>query len=164
MSFGFTVRTEVAMPKIDLASLELREGSIYPAQFVDHVAGRSSHRIGDAGGLTQFGVNIVYLEPGGRSSMRHWHEQQDEFLMVLSGTCTLIEDDGPTELLPGDCAAFPAGVPNGHTVENHTKAPASFLVVGTRTETEVGHYPDHGLRVDIDRDEVRYSRKNGEPL
>lgn len=152
------------MPKIDLAKLELRDGSIYPAAVADHVSGRTSHRLGDAGGLTQFGVNIVYLEPGGKSSLRHWHEQQDEFLMILSGTCTLIENDGPTTLLPGDCAAFPAGVANAHTVENHTDAPASFLVVGTRTETEVGHYPDHDMKVVLSGGEATFTREDGSPL
>lgn len=152
------------MPKIDISALPLRDGSIYPDHLRHLVDGRSSHRLGDAGGLTQFGVNIVYLEPGARSSIRHWHEQQDEFAIVLSGTCTLVEEDGETPLHPGDCAAFPAGVANGHSLENRTTAPASFLVVGTRTETEVGHYPDHDMKVVITGSEARFTRPDGSDL
>ena len=149
------------MPKIDIHALPLHEGSLYPAHLQELVAGRSSHRLGDAAGLTQFGVNIVYLEPGARSSIRHWHENQDEFAMVLSGVCTLVEEDAETPLHPGDCAAFPAGVANGHTLENRTSAPASFLVVGTRTETEVGHYPDHDMKVVIDGSGSKFTRADG---
>jgi uncharacterized cupin superfamily protein len=101
-------------------------------------------RYGDAGGLTQFGANLVTLAPGATSSHRHWHEAQDEFLYVLEGEATVVEDDGPHVLGPGDGACWPAGAPNAHHVLNRADAPCRFLVVGTRTARDVVRYPDLG--------------------
>ncbi|MFT7594432.1 MAG: putative cupin superfamily protein [Paracoccaceae bacterium] len=130
------------MPKLDLSKIETRTGSSYPGGLNDKVAGRSTQRFGDAGGITQYGVNLVHLAPGGLSSLRHYHMEQDEFLMVTTGVCTLIDDTGEQQLLPGDCAAFPAGDPNGHQIANKTDAPAAFLVVGTHTPMETAFYSD----------------------
>lgn len=152
------------MPKIDIAAAPLRTGSIYPAPYDREVAGRSSLRLGDAAGLTQFGVNIVMLEPGARSSMRHWHEQEDEFVMALEGDLVLIEEGAETPLAPGDCAAFPAGIANGHCIVNRGHTPARFLVVGTRAPREVAHYPDHGLKVVIADGQARFLRADGSAL
>lgn len=152
------------MPKVDLASLPIREGSIYPPPYDAEVAGRTSLRVGDAGGITQFGANIVMLEPGAKSSMRHWHVTEDEFAIVLSGELMLVEDAGETPMLPGDCAAFPANSGNGHCFVNRSDAPAQFLVVGTRGGDETAHYPDHGLRVDIRDGAVTFVHADGRPL
>jgi uncharacterized cupin superfamily protein len=97
-------------------------------------------RYSDAGALTQFGASVQTLLPGGKSSVRHWHEHVDEFLYVLSGEVTVTEDDGAHVLMPGDSACWPAGVPNGHTVSNTSAAPCSYVIVGTRIENDVGHY------------------------
>ncbi len=152
------------MPKIDLSGVPLRTGSGYPAPYADAIGGRSSLRAGDAGGLTQFGANIVILEPGAKSSLRHWHQEQDEFVVVLSGTCTLIEDDGPVDLVAGDCAAFKAGVANGHCLENRSDAEARFLVIGTRTATETAWYSDIDMMVTSDENGFEFKRKDGSPL
>ena len=152
------------MPKLDLLRIPLTGGSSYPDRLARAVAGRRKQALGDAGGLTQFGVNLVRLEPGGLSSLRHWHERQDEFVMVTEGVCTLIDDQGEHRLHPGDCAAFPAGVPNGHHLENRTGAPAAFLVVGTRTDSECAHYSDIDMMVKIDASGDDFTRKDGSPL
>ena len=152
------------MPKIDLASLPVHEGSIYPPPFDQEVAGRSSLRAGDAGGITQFGANIVTLAPGAKSSMRHWHVNEDEFAVVLTGELMLVEDEGETRMLPGDCAAFPANSGNGHCFINRTDTHASFFVVGNRGGDETAHYPDHGLRVDVRDGVATYVRADGGPL
>jgi len=96
-------------------------------------------RLGDAGGLTQFGVSLQVLQPGAKSSIRHWHRHVDEYLFVVSGEVTVTEDDGAHVLLPGDSACWPAGVPNGHTVANRSAQPCSYLIVGTRGD-EAGEY------------------------
>jgi uncharacterized cupin superfamily protein len=101
-------------------------------------------RYSDAGGLTQFGAYVETLEPGSRSSTRHWHEQCDELLYVLSGEATVIEDDGAHVLGPGDAACWPKGVPNAHHVVNRSDAPCSYLIVGTRVKHDICHYPDVG--------------------
>ncbi len=152
------------MPKIDLSKVPLRTGSIYPAPHDAEMEGRASLRVGDAGGLTQFGANIVILEPGAKSSLRHWHEEQDEFVVVLSGECTLIDDSGETPMRPGECAAFPAGDANGHHFVNRTDTEARFLVVGTRTPTETAHYSDIDMMVKIGPDGFEFTRKDGSPL
>jgi uncharacterized cupin superfamily protein len=147
--------------KIDLASVPVKTGTIYPAPYDAEVAGRSSLRLGDAGGLTQFGVNIVILAPGAKSSMRHWHLNEDEFVMVTMGSCTLMQDNGPTIMHPGDCAAFPAGVPDGHCFINHTAEEARFLVVGTKAKTETATYSDIDLKVHQGGGVNRFTYKDG---
>ena len=94
------------------------------------------------GGLTQFGAYVETLDPGARSSDRHWHEQEDEFLYVLTGEVTVVEDDGRHLLRPGDAACWPAGVPNAHQVVNQSDEPCRYLIVGTRPSHDVCHYTD----------------------
>lgn len=149
------------MPKLDLAKVPVKTGTIYPAPYDAEVAGRSSLRLGDAGGLTQFGVNIVILAPGAKSSMRHWHLNEDEFVMVTQGQCTMMQDAGPTIMQVGDCAAFPAGVPDGHCFINHTDQEARFLVVGTKAKTEVAKYSEVDFQIHIDRGVNRFTYRDG---
>lgn len=98
----------------------------------------------DEGGITHYGVYVETLQPGAQASERHWHEAEDEFLYVLSGEATVIENDGEHVLHPGDAAAWPAGVPNAHTVVNRSSAPCTYLIAGTRAIDDVCHYPDSG--------------------
>lgn len=147
--------------KLDLSKVPVKTGSIYPEPYAKEMAGRSSLRLGQAGGLTQFGVNIVSLEPGAKSSLRHWHLNEDEFVMILSGECTMVEDAGPVVMRPGECAAFPAGVPNGHQFINHTDAEARFLVIGTKAPVETATYSDVDLVVHIAEGTARFTCKDG---
>ncbi|MFL5033683.1 MAG: cupin domain-containing protein, partial [Microvirga sp.] len=109
------------MPKIDIAAIPVRERTGYPPPYAEAVKGRLFQALGDAAGLTQFGVNLVRLKPGAASSQRHWHENEDEFLIVLEGELVLVEDEGETILRAGDTAGFKAGVPNGHHLLNRTE-------------------------------------------
>lgn len=152
------------MPVIDKSKSPAKTGSIYPGKLADKMVGRSSKRLGDAGGLTQFGANLVMLEPGAKSSLRHYHMEQDEFVMVTQGICTLVDDNGEHEMQVGDCAAFPAGDENGHHFINKTQAPAAFLVVGTRTETETAFYSDINMMVKMGPDGAAFTRKDGSAL
>jgi len=103
--------------------------------------------------------------PGHRAALMDGRSQeQDEFLVVTEGTCTLIDDDGQTVLAQGDCAAFPAGEANGHMIQNRHDTPAAFVVVGTRTKTERGHYSDEDMMVTFKDGEMRFSRKDGSDL
>ena len=114
------------------------------------VAGTSTRRnYSAAGGLTQFGAYLETLAPGARTSDRHWHEVEDEFLLMISGEATVIEDDGSHVIGPGDAACWPGGVANAHTVENRSDAPCSFLILGTKQKQDRCHYPDLG-RTQID--------------
>src|SRR6186713_2531950 len=120
------------MPKINLAAVPAHKGSAYPAPFDAPCADRVRQRLGDAGGLNDFGVNLMRLPPGGWSSQRHWHSHEDEFLFVLEGELTLVEDDGETLLRAGECAAFPKGTRNGHHLKNRSSVIAVYLDVGSR--------------------------------
>jgi uncharacterized cupin superfamily protein len=152
------------MGVIDQSRAPVKTGSIYPEPWAAMMAGRSSVRLGEAGGLTQYGVNLVRLEPGALSSLRHWHEQEDEFVWIVSGELTLVQDAGETVMRPGDCAAFPAGVPDGHHFVNRTAEPASFLVVGTKAPVEVAHYADEDLKVRVADGRAEFTRRDGTPL
>ncbi len=102
--------------------------------------------LSDAGGLTQFGAYIETLHPGAHSSERHWHEAEDEFLYVLSGDLTIIDNHGAHLLTTGDAVCWPHGAPNAHQVKNLSTAPASYLIMGTRVARDICHYPDTGRR------------------
>jgi uncharacterized cupin superfamily protein len=152
------------MAKIDLSSVPLMKGSGYPEPYASMMSKRSYLRLGDAGGLTQFGANVTILEPGGVSSMRHWHVHEDEFVMVTEGEVVLVTDDGETVMRVGDCAAFPAGQENGHHFLNRSDTEARFLVVGTRARTETVYYSDVDMMV-VDVDGVgTFTRKDGSPM
>lgn len=152
------------MPKLDLSKIEIRSKTSYPGKLAEAVSGRSSQHLGDAGGLTQFGANLVFLEPGGLSSLRHYHMEEDEFVMITQGTCTLIDDQGEHLMQVGDCAAFPAGEANGHHFVNKTDKPATFLVIGTRTSAEIAYYSDIDMKVVRGPDGNTFTRKDGSPL
>ena len=102
----------------------------------------STQALGNAGGLTQFGLSLQVLQPGAKATVRHWHPHVDECLVVLAGEATVTEDDGPHRLLPGDAACWPAGVPNGHTVSNRSSQPCTLLVVGCRLGDQQAVYVD----------------------
>ncbi len=149
------------MPKLDLSAVPVKTGSIYPAPYGAMMAGRSSLRLGDAGALTQFGANLVRLEPGAMSSLRHAHQFEDEFVMMTAGALVLIEDGGETVMRAGDCAAFPAGTGNGHHFVNRSGAVGEFLVVGTKAPREVATYSDVDLRIEMGGGKARFTYWDG---
>jgi uncharacterized cupin superfamily protein len=120
------------VPRIDLSAVPARKGTGYPAEFQAVSAARLRQRLGDAGQLTAFGVNLTRLPPGNWSSQRHWHSHEDEFVYILEGELGLIEDGGETLLRAGDCAAFPAGTGNGHHMINRSNRDAVYLEIGSR--------------------------------
>ena len=149
------------MSMLDLSIIPVLTGTDYPEAFAEAVNGRSRQALGEAGGLTQFGVNLVELQPGAASSQRHWHSHEDEFVTVVSGELTLVTDEGETLMRAGDCAAFPAGRPNGHHLINKSWGNALFLVVGSRIREDRADYPDIDLVYDGSTDS--YSHRDGSP-
>ena len=119
--------------------------------------------LGDQAGLAQFGAHLERLPPGSRSSHRHWHETEDELVFVLSGELVLIEDT-ETVLRAGDAAAWAAGAPVAHCLENRGTEVAAFLAVGTRAAAGTVHYPDHDLVMTHDANGRRFFRADGSPL
>jgi uncharacterized cupin superfamily protein len=141
------------MPKVDLDQVQTFKGSSYPTPFAEPCRGRRGQRLGDAVGLTQFGVNLMTLVPGAWASQRHWHAREDEFVYVLEGELVLVEDAGETELRAGDSAGWPAGARNGHHLVNRSEADARFIVIGTRDDADHGEYSD----IDLVFGQGRYS-------
>ena len=147
----------------------VREGSVAPltapasSDPYSQLGPYRAYPISDEGGLTQFGAFTETLVPGSQSSQRHWHAAEDEFLYVLDGAVTLIENDGPHVLRPGDAAAWPAGVPNAHCLQNRTDRPVAYLVVGSRLPDDEVHYPDIDLHY-VRKDGIRrLTHKDGRP-
>ena len=137
------------MPKVELDAIEQVSRTGYPAPFDVPIAGRWYRRLAPAGGLTEMTASQVTLKPGGWSSQRHWHEGEDELVVMLSGEAVLIEDDGEVVLRPGDIATFAKGVRNGHHLVNRSAADAVFVAVGAG-RNEGGSYPDIDLMFTAD--------------
>jgi uncharacterized cupin superfamily protein len=154
---------EKTRPWLDPATVKPRVGSIYPAPFAQHVAGREKRALGDPFGLTQFGVNLTTLAPGSWSSQRHWHANEDEFIYVLEGEATLVTDAGEFILGPGMAAGFPAGRPDGHHLINRGTRPVHYLEIGTRAATEEAHYSDIDMMGRKRDGAFSFLHKNGEP-
>ncbi len=130
---------------IDLSQVPVSQRTGYPEPFKAAVAGRSRQRVGNAAGLTNFGVNLTTLAPGAQSALRHWHSHQDEFIYVVSGELTLVTDAGETLLTSGMMAGFPAGVADGHHLINRSDVIATYLEIGDRTPNDRAEYPDNDL-------------------
>ncbi|MGA9583540.1 MAG: cupin domain-containing protein [Allosphingosinicella sp.] len=146
------------MPKLDLDSIPRINATGYPSPWREEMAKRLYRRLGPASGLEDFGVSHVTLEPGGISSQRHWHEGEDEFVMMIEGEAVLEEEGGETVMRPGDCAAFPKGAANGHRLVNRSGSPCVFVAIGKPATTDC-HYPDIDLH--LDGATGRFTRKDG---
>jgi uncharacterized cupin superfamily protein len=156
--------TRLRSPALDPQTVPARRGSSYPAPFKAAVESREKRPLGDALGLSQFGVNLVLLPPGCWSSQRHWHTHEDEFVYVLDGELTLVTDAGEQVLGPGTAAGFPAGRPDGHHLINRTDRPATYLEVGTRRDAiDEVDYSDIDMAVRLRDGAQMFVRRNGEP-
>ncbi|MBW8815127.1 MAG: cupin domain-containing protein [Caulobacterales bacterium] len=148
------------MPKIDVEALEVRSGCNYPAPFRDICLGATWRKLGDAVGLTDFGVNLSRLPPGKWSSQRHWHTHEDEFVLVLEGEVVLVEEGGEAILKVGDCAGWKAGERNGHCLQNRSGRDAVYLEVGSRKDgLDDCDYPD----IDMVTGPEGYHHRDGTP-
>ncbi|MEO5829242.1 MAG: cupin domain-containing protein [Rhodanobacter sp.] len=149
------------MPKIDIASVATRIGSGYPSPYDEPVSGRQRQALGNAGGLVDFGVNLVHLPAGAWSSQRHWHTREEEFVYVLSGELMLVTNAAEQLLKAGDAAAFPRNVDDGHHLINRSAEPAVYLDIGTRCADDACHYCD--IDLDLPAGAEDYSHKDGTP-
>ena len=127
------------MPKLDLDSVPQTNATGYPEPFDREVAGRWYRRLAPASGLTCFGASHVVLKPGAWSSQRHWHDSEDELLVMIAGEAVLVEDEGRTILGPGDICTWPAGVRNGHHLINESNEDCVFVVVSGGERTTGGY-------------------------
>jgi uncharacterized cupin superfamily protein len=152
---------EDAVPKIDIATIPERKGVGYPDPFAAPCAERIRQRLGDAGGLKDFGVNLMRLPPGNWSAQRHWHSHEDEFVYVLEGELVLVEDAGETVLKAGDAAAFPKASGNGHHLINRSAAMAVYLEAGSRQPDDLTTCSDVDMM--SSNKDGRFTHKDGTP-
>jgi len=150
------------LPKIAASKWSEHEGVPHP------ISGQndgpySEIPLGDVAGLSQYGVHLERLPPGSRSSHRHWHEAEDEFIYLISGELILIEDE-ETVLRAGEAAGWKAGQPVAHCLENRSGSDAVMLVVGTRLTEDVVHYPDHDMILHREKSGRTYTRTDGSPI
>ena len=149
--------------RIDIAALTPVVGTTYPPPFDLPCRGRARTKLGDAAGLTQFGVNLCRLPPGAWSSQRHWHTGEDEFVYVVSGEVVLVTDGGEEVLRAGDAAGFPANDANGHCFQNRSDREAQILEVGTRVTGDMGYYPDIDMVAPAGGKPAAYTHRDGTP-
>lgn len=149
------------MPKIDTSSVPARKGAGYPSPYDEPCAARTRRRLGNAGGIRDFGVNLMTLPPGGWSSQRHWHSHEDEFIYLLEGELVLVENDGETALRAGDCAAFPKDTGNGHHLINRSSTMAVYLEVGSRNPDDLTTCSDIDMK--SSNADGRFVHKDGRP-
>jgi len=146
------------MPKLDLDAIPQINVTGYPSPYREAMVKRHYRKLAGPAAIDDFGISHVVLEPGGISSQRHWHEGEDEFLVMVDGEATLVEEEGDTLLGPGDCAAFPKGVANGHQLVNRSERDCTFVVIGKPAVSDC-HYPDIDLH--LDAKSGRFVRKDG---
>lgn len=147
------------MPKLDIEAIPQSNRTGYPAPYDEPVSGRWWRRLAPVGGLTEMGASHVVLKPGAWSSQRHWHDHEDELLIMLTGEAVLVEDDGRTVLRPGDVCAWAKGVTNGHHLINESDADCSFVAISAGDRNGTGAYPD----IDMTFSSEGYFRKDGTP-
>jgi len=136
----------------------------YPEPFASRMAGREKRPLGDLFGLSNFGVNLTRLSPGGISALRHAHSKQDEFIYVLEGRPVLVTNAGETQLAPGMCAGFKAGTGDAHHLRNPTATDVVYLEVGDRTVGDEGSYPDDDIQAVLGADgKWQFTHKDGRP-
>jgi uncharacterized cupin superfamily protein len=148
------------VPKLDLEAIEQTNRTGYPPPFAQAMEKRLYRRLAPAARIEDFGASHVVLRTGGISSQRHWHEGEDELVVMLSGTAVLVEEGGETVLRPGDVAAFPKGVPDGHHLVNRSSENCVFIAIGRPVVTDC-HYPDIDMHLDATRG--AFTHKDGTP-
>ncbi|HJT44052.1 MAG TPA: cupin domain-containing protein [Rhizomicrobium sp.] len=148
--------------RIDPKDIPAQVGTFYPPPYDQPCRARERRKLGDAAGLTQFGINLLRLKPGVWSSQRHWHTEEDEFVYVISGEVVLVTDSGEEILKAGDCAGFKAGDKDGHHLQNRSNTDALLLEVGTRLATDGGEYSDIDMAFQMGGTAM-YTRKDGTP-
>lgn len=141
-----------------------KQSSNYPEPFASLMKGREKRVLGNAFGLSHFGVNLTRLEPGAMSALRHAHSVQDEFIYVLTGEPTLITNAGRTRLAPGMCAGFKGGTGDAHHLVNETGQVVEYLEVGDRLPGDSAQYPDDDMQaVQTAEGEWQFLHKDGSP-
>jgi uncharacterized cupin superfamily protein len=120
--------------------------TIYPDPYASLVKGRLKRKLGDFFGLTNFGVNLTDLLPGAVSALAHSHSRQDEFILILQGSPTLLLGDEEFVLNAGDCYGFKAGTGVAHQLINRSDQIVRYIEIGDRPVGDEVDYPHADLK------------------
>ena len=153
--------SNLRLPALDPSTVEERRRSGYPEPYRSRMGDRAKRALGDACGLTRFGVNLVTLGPGAQSALRHWHTLEDEFVYVLEGEVVLVTNDGEQVLRAGHCAGYPAAARDAHHFVNRSNGPARYLEIGNRERGDNAFYPDDDLMWIEDENGTYGAHKDG---
>ena len=145
------------MPKLDLDAIPQTNATGYPPEYAGEVQGRWYRRLAPASGIGDFGASHVVLQPGAWSAQRHWHEGEDELVIMLAGEAVLVDDTGEHVMRAGDVAAFPKNDGNGHMLQNRSEAPCTYVAIGRPAASDC-HYPDIDMHLTNGRG---FHRKDG---
>jgi uncharacterized cupin superfamily protein len=145
------------------AAPERKTPSAYPEPFASRMQGRTKRPLGDLFGLTNFGVNLTTIVPGGVSALRHFHSKQDEFVYIISGTATLLTNSGESLLTTGMCVGFKAGNENSHQIRNESSETLVYLEVGDRSTGDQVTYPDDDIAARLIDGKWEFTHKDGAP-
>jgi uncharacterized cupin superfamily protein len=150
---------------MDAASVSpTRASRGYPEPYAARVAGRERRALGDAFGLTNFGVNMTRLPAGCQSALRHTHMREDEFIYIVEGEPVLVTNRGETQLRHGMCAGFKAGSGDAHHLINRSGQDVVYLEIGDRNPGDTVIYPDDDLGRALSPDGQRsFVRRDGRP-
>ena len=146
------------MPKVDLEAIPQTNATGYPPIYADVVQKRWYRRLAPASGIEDFGASHVVLEPGAWSSQRHWHEGEDELVVMIAGEAILVDETGETIMRAGDVAAFPKNDGNGHVLQNRSQEQCIYVAIGRPSATDC-HYPDIDMHLSAEVGQQR--RKDG---
>ena len=100
-------------------------------------------------GMSRAIVKHAVIPPGKEGFVYHSHIRDEEWLYVLSGTCTMEIDGGEFKMGPGDFAGFPTppAVPAvAHHMRNDGTEPLVLLMGGEAHEVEIADFPKLGKR------------------
>ncbi|MGH1361344.1 MAG: cupin domain-containing protein [Burkholderiaceae bacterium] len=107
--------------------------------FLNDNARRINKSLGDMAGLTGFGFHLIEIEPGHESTEHHCHHHEDECVFVLAGSATAYVGEEEFQIGAGDFLGYRKGG-LAHSIRNTGNETLQCIVVGERSEHDVGDY------------------------
>ncbi len=148
------------MKRLAAADIAAMPERAHRHQFNDNAV-RMTRTLGVPAGLSRLGVHLIRLEPGRDSTQFHYHDADEEFVYILSGTGTAFIGELRVAVQPGDFMGFPSPSP-GHGLHNDGDSDLVYLVGGESNPADLVHYPwirrtmikSHGRRTWVDWDHL----------
>ncbi len=130
---------------IKAAEIEKMQGEKI-THFLNPNAIRLNKSLGDAVGMSNMGVHMIYVEPGFDSTEFHKHLYEEEAIYIIAGTGKLTIEDDIYHVNKGDFIGFPASKV-AHALFNDGTETLTCLVMGQRLKHDVADYPNKSKRI-----------------